>query len=110
MAESSFRGGKTRGYFCSVFKYLSVTTFSLYTTLRHSERSDSGVKNPMLHGKSLGSFARLRMTEKGKWSQELWVMYADTKKARKIIASWRYPGVSPVREPPPFPEDLLDAD
>lgn len=39
---------------------------------------------------------------------ELWVMYQDTKKARKIIAAWRYPGTSPVRERPPFPEDLLD--
>lgn len=42
-----------------------------------------------------------------KWSQELWVMYEDTKKARRIIAAWRYPGVSPVRQPPPFPEDLM---
>ena len=38
---------------------------------------------------------------------ELWCMYQDTKKARRIIAAWRYPGVSPVREPPPFPEDLM---
>ncbi len=79
-------------------------------SVRHSERSDSGVKNPMLNEKSAGSFARLRMTEKRKWSQELWVMYADTKKARKIIAAWRYPGTSPVRQPPPFPEDLLYED
>ncbi len=43
----------------------------------------------------------------GKWSQELWVMYADTKKARRIIAAWRYPGVSPVRQPPPFPDDIM---
>lgn len=42
-----------------------------------------------------------------KWSQELWVMYADTKKARRIIVAWRYPGISPVRQPPPFPEDLM---
>lgn len=41
------------------------------------------------------------------WSQELWVMYQDTKAARKIIAAWRYPGVSPVRQRPPFPEDIL---
>lgn len=39
---------------------------------------------------------------------ELWVMYQDTKKLRKVIAAWKYPGVSPVREPPPFPEDLLE--
>lgn len=39
--------------------------------------------------------------------QEIWVMYQDTKKARKIIAAWRYPGVSPIRKPPPFPDDLM---
>lgn len=38
--------------------------------------------------------------------QEVWCMYQDTPKKRKIIAVWRYPGVSPVRERPPFPEDL----
>ena len=43
-----------------------------------------------------------------KWTQEIWVMYADTKKERRIIAAWRYPGVSPVREPPPFPDDILE--
>lgn len=39
--------------------------------------------------------------------QEIWCMYQDTKKERKIIAAWRYPGVSPVRQPPPFPDDLM---
>lgn len=38
---------------------------------------------------------------------EIWCMYQDTSKKRKIIAAWRYPGVSPVREPPPFPDDLM---
>lgn len=47
------------------------------------------------------------MQPAGNKKHELWVMYADTKKARKVIAAWRYPGVSPVREPPPFPEDIL---
>jgi len=57
--------------------------------------------------------ARDQVTKKGdlvtkpRWTQELWVMYEDTKKERKVIAAWRYPGVSPVREPPPFPEDLM---
>lgn len=42
----------------------------------------------------------------GKRKQELWIMYRDTKLARRVIAAWRYPGVSPVRERPPFPVDL----
>ena len=80
-------------------------------SIRHSEpRREVGVKNlarmrvPTFVGDPSTSVG---MTNKKKWSQELWVMYADTKKARRIIAAWRYPGVSPVREPPPFPEDLM---
>lgn len=42
----------------------------------------------------------------GKRKHEIWLMYTDTPRARKVIAAWRYPGVSPVREPPPFPDDL----
>lgn len=44
----------------------------------------------------------------GQSKQELWVMYQDTKKARKVIAAWRYPGISPVRQPPPFPDDIMN--
>lgn len=44
--------------------------------------------------------------------KEVWVMYQtlkskkDTGKKVKIITAWRYPGVSPKREPPPVPEDI----
>lgn len=50
---------------------------------------------------------KFQSSKPAKWPQELWVMYEDTKTKRKIIAAWRYPGVSPVREPPPFPGDLM---
>jgi hypothetical protein len=26
----------------------------------------------------------------------------------KIISAWRYPGVSPIHEPPPIPDDVLE--
>lgn len=61
-----------------------------------------------------------------KYQQEIWVMYAVLEKkadkllkkkfakefernSRKIriITCWRYPGTSPVRQPPPIPEDIL---
>lgn len=50
-------------------------------------------------------------TLKKKWSQEIWVMYAQDKKVRNrklIITCWRYPGVSPVRETIPIPSDILE--
>ncbi|MFA6047336.1 MAG: hypothetical protein WCV59_02160 [Parcubacteria group bacterium] len=46
------------------------------------------------------------------WKSEVWAMYQDKKKeerskkkAIKIISAWRYPGVSPKRNP--IPEDIL---
>jgi len=58
-------------------------------------------------------------TKEGKrvWSQEIWAMYQKKIKSEKlkvksfgpnkirIISAWRYPGVSPKRDP--IPEDIL---
>ena len=39
---------------------------------------------------------------------EIWLMYQKVgKKKIRIITAWRYPGISPVREAPPIPEDIL---
>jgi len=46
---------------------------------------------------------------------EIWLMYQVVKskikmqksKIIKIISAWRYPGISPIHEPPPIPEDIL---
>ncbi len=38
---------------------------------------------------------------------EIWLLYQRYRKKLKIISAWRYPGISPVREPPPIPEDVL---
>ena len=39
------------------------------------------------------------------WNQELWVMIEETKKERKIISAWRYPGMT--RAGQPLPEEIL---
>ncbi len=39
---------------------------------------------------------------------EIWVMYAQRRKPLKIIiTAWRYPGVSPIRDQIPIPQDIL---
>jgi len=45
---------------------------------------------------------------------EIWLMYQVIKSKSKIqnakiriISAWRYPGISPIGEPPPIPEDIL---
>ncbi|MBI2052424.1 MAG: hypothetical protein HYT38_01970 [Candidatus Sungbacteria bacterium] len=46
--------------------------------------------------------------KKSKKPEELWVMY-QLKGARKhIITAWRYPGISPVRDQIPIPQDILE--
>jgi hypothetical protein len=39
------------------------------------------------------------------WKQEVWVLYKESPGTKKIISAWRYPGVSPKRDP--IPEDVL---
>lgn len=38
---------------------------------------------------------------------EIWIMYQKEKNKIKMISAWKYPGKSPVGEPPPIPEDVL---
>jgi hypothetical protein len=40
------------------------------------------------------------------WTQEIWVMVEETKKERKIISVWRYPGMTKPGEP--LPEEILN--
>ena len=38
---------------------------------------------------------------------EIWVMYQKRGVKKVIITAWRYPGVSPVRDQIPIPQDIL---
>lgn len=40
--------------------------------------------------------------------EELWVMYQQKGQRKHIITAWRYPGVSPVRDVIPIPDDILE--
>lgn len=35
---------------------------------------------------------------KDRWTQEIWVMFQDSAKERKVISAWRYPGVTKPRD------------
>jgi hypothetical protein len=43
--------------------------------------------------------------KKTTWKQEVWVLYKEDAGKKKIISTWRYPGISPKRDP--IPEDIL---
>ncbi len=47
-------------------------------------------------------------SKKSKKPEELWAMYQLQGKRKHIITAWRYPGVSPVRDQIPIPQDILE--
>ena len=47
---------------------------------------------------------------------EIWVMWQEKKTSEKfgpggiiMISAWRYPGTSPIGQPPPIPEDIWES-
>ena len=55
------------------------------------------------------TIAVMQITGTKKHPTEAWMMYQIIKKPKqiKVISAWRYPGRSPLGEPPPIPEDIL---
>lgn len=76
--------------------------------IRHPHRTEEGI--------APGTIAVMQKA-RTKQVQEYWVMYADVSsrggsalggKKKRIITAWRYPGVSPIREKAPIPQEILE--
>jgi hypothetical protein len=94
--------------------------------MRQYRLSESRIKRVLRHPKRLevgvapDTVAGMQPAGSKKHPYELWVMWATKVKNSKlkvkskfelgrsitIISTWRYPGVSPVHEPPPIPEEV----
>ncbi|KPJ71331.1 hypothetical protein AMJ50_02450 [Parcubacteria bacterium DG_74_3] len=72
----------------------------LMRVLRRPVRIEKGI--------APGTTAVMQRTGTKKHPTEIWLMYQKTKKAIRIISAWRYPGISPLGEPVPIPEDILE--
>jgi hypothetical protein len=78
--------------------------------LRHPKRREVGI--------APDTAACMQPAGSGKHPYEIWVMYQQKGKSQKskgksdgkitIISAWRYPGVSPIHEPPPIPEEVWE--
>lgn len=86
--------------------------------MRYYRLSENRIKRVMRNpdrkelGMAVRTMAVMQTTGTKKHPTEIWVMYQKTdkkqkKKLIKMISAWRYPGISPEREPPPIPEDTL---
>lgn len=79
----------------------------LKRVLRKPDRKELGI--------APRTIAIMQITGTKKHPTEIWIMYqivrlkvkGQRSKVTKIISAWRYPGRSPVGEPPPIPEDIL---
>lgn len=83
--------------------------------LRHPKRLEVGVAENTVAG--------MQPAGSAKHPFEIWVMWQSKVKSQNskvktkfnlggeqiiIISAWRYPGVSPLREPPPIPDDVWE--
>ncbi len=68
------------------------------------------IKNPHRaeEGIAPGTIAVMQKAGTAKNPKEVWVMYAKEGTRKIIITAWRYPGISPIREQIPIPNDILE--
>lgn len=59
------------------------------------------------HGIAENTIAVMQRAQTKKPS-EIWLMYQMKGKRKIMISAWKYPGISPKREPIPIPEDILE--
>lgn len=67
------------------------------------------LKSPQRREKGIAPKTTALMQPAGtKKPSEIWLMYQEVGQKKRIISAWRYPGVSPVGEPIPIPEDIIE--
>lgn len=52
-----------------------------------------------------GTIAMMQVAGSKKHPYEIWIMIQDSKKGRKVISAWKYPGITKPGEP--LPEAIL---
>jgi hypothetical protein len=96
-------------------KQYSLTAQRILRVVKNPQRTEEGIVKNTIAVMQPSSFS----TKDGKrvWTREIWAMYQIKRKAQsgkikafgqqkiRIISAWRYPGVSPKRDP--IPEDIL---
>ncbi len=89
------------------------------------QRVRSVMRNPKRHEDGIApeTVAVMQRNDKPKKNEEIWVMYAEsrkhentkaqkqenqkTRKQTVVISAWRYPGISKKRDGVPVPDDVL---
>ena len=82
--------------------------------IRHYNLSESRLKRVFRHphrveeGVAENTIAAMQSAGSKKHPYEIWIMYQLRNEQVRVNSAWRYPGISPVGEKPPVPEDILN--
>ena len=80
-------------------KFYQLSERRLKRLLRNPKRIEKGIVPRTI--------AIMQPTGTKKHPTEIWLMYQKAGKKIRIITAWRYPGISPIREAPPVPKNIL---
>lgn len=85
-------------------RYYQLSKSRALRVLRHPERKEKGI--------APGTLAFMQRAGSKKHPYEVWLMYQTVKirgnTKTKIISTWKYPGMSPLGQPIPIPEDIIE--
>jgi len=80
-------------------RYYRLSEGLLRRILRNPKRREKGIAPRTV---------ALMQPGNAKKPSEIWLMYQLVGRKKKMISAWRYPGISPIGEPIPIPEDILE--
>jgi len=80
--------------------YYGISESLIKRVIRSPHRAEEGV--------APDTIAVMQKTGSPKNPKEVWVMYCKDGSKKLIITAWRYPGVSPVRDQIPIPDNILE--
>jgi len=80
-------------------RYYALSEGRLRRSLKSSQRRERGIAPETI---------ALMQSAGTKKPTEIWLMYQQIGRKKRMISAWRYPGVSPKGEPIPIPEDILE--
>jgi len=80
-------------------KYYGIGEGRLRRILKTPQRREKGI--------ALNTIALMQSAGTKKPS-EIWLMYQQVGQKKKMISAWRYPGISPIGESIPIPEDIIE--
>ena len=79
-------------------KFYGLSEQRIKRVLRNPKRIEEGI--------APGTIAIMQPAGSKKHPYEIWLMYTKMRNKKRVISTWRYPGISPVGREIPIPEEM----